>query len=275
MMRVLRVFAIVFGSLLLIACTPTPINAQVHHGFDDSVRADLIEAQKDSLERGYCVTLYYSWDAASGEKVYDVWRIERAAETARTKVSLMFDCANPDSPTIHTHPSGDCNPSRVDYTSLLLSEHPFGIVVCRGGASRFYWPHEARAQLGPNWVRIVEGWKARRDSIVRDSARQAMPRPVFYGALASATAISWRGLDRDPGGYPDRWYTEDKLTHFSVGYGLTSAAITAGIPPAEAAVSICAVAIVYEFVMGWVSRKDIAMGCGGAGLAWAWDRVWR
>lgn len=287
MSRYLKVLAILCGALLLIACTPTKLNAQlnrstVHHGLaSDSVEVEAAVAIRDTLERAYCVTRYVSWVASNGILVYEVYAMERAEESNRSVHGVSFDCLDERSPAVHTHPSGDCNPSPVDYVSLVLQEHPFAALICKGGAIRFYWQSEAQAQLGPYVMAQINAWKAQRsDSARTDSAgeahpRRTLPRLVYYPALGSALAVSWRYMDPDPGGYPDVWYTMDKLAHFSVGYGLTSAAITAGVRPAEAAVSICAVAIVYEVLMGWVSRKDIGAGCSGAASAWVWDRVWR
>lgn len=101
---------------------------------------------------------------------------------------------------------------------------------------------------------------------------------ILSVALVANTVLH---IDRDPcptgkrvcfaTDYRDRIFAQDKLNHLNAAYFLTTAAISQGVPPLWAAGLTCGVAGVgFEYTQGgYISLKDIAADCTGAGLALA------
>jgi len=85
----------------------------------------------------------------------------------------------------------------------------------------------------------------------------------WWLAAGLATNVVAR-LDRDPGGYRDTWFTVDKWQHLNAGMLLTDGALIMRVPPRRAVLLTCLAATGYELTQGYVSRKDIAVGCGGS-----------
>lgn len=87
-----------------------------------------------------------------------------------------------------------------------------------------------------------------------------------YGGAVTAGVVANRFLhvDTDHGGYTDLWSTRDKLAHAAVGFALSTTAMEMGVRPRIAVLLTCLGATGFEFSQGYVSRKDIVMGCGGA-----------
>ena len=95
------------------------------------------------------------------------------------------------------------------------------------------------------------------------------------GLVYNATCpFGARYCQRDAGGYTDEWLSEDKAIHATVAAGAVLAAHTAGAHPAVAAIGICAAGIAFEHTQGFVSHRDIAANCLGAGAAYLWARAW-
>lgn len=94
---------------------------------------------------------------------------------------------------------------------------------------------------------------------------------VLYTGVASNILFSW---DPDPGGYRDSFATIDKQLHAAVGYGLTQAAITAGVRPRDAVVGVSLAAVGWELSQEFHSWRDVAVGVGGSLMAWGWHELW-
>jgi hypothetical protein len=103
--------------------------------------------------------------------------------------------------------------------------------------------------------------------LVRRTGRVIRADAAYLGVLATADlGNAWLRIDRDPGGYSDVWNTQDKLAHAAMGALLAESAIEAGVRPPWAVALTCAGAVGFEFSQGYVSRKDIIAGCGGAAV---------
>lgn len=94
------------------------------------------------------------------------------------------------------------------------------------------------------------------------------PTETYATALALGVAANaiWK-IDQDPGGYPDKWTTMDKAVHLNVAHFLTARAMKMDVHPAWAFGLTCATAAAFEKTQGYVSSKDIAVGCLGSALA--------
>jgi hypothetical protein len=141
---------------------------------EENVRRQLDSAWSDKpaqVERAYCmgvvsysVVWAYRDQKRLGREVFArVISIYPAKVSGATQYSLAnVECEN-DDPYIHTHPpstcrydnvpescsyGGDqawqCQPSRVDYESLIRRKHKFHVIQCDRHAFRFYWPSEYR-----------------------------------------------------------------------------------------------------------------------------------
>lgn len=88
---------------------------------------------------------------------------------------------------------------------------------------------------------------------------------LYLGLAVTANAI-WK-IDRDVGGYEDRWTTYDKLAHFNVAHFLADQAMERRVSPRWAFALTCAAATAFEFSQGWPSWKDATVSCGGAAFA--------
>jgi hypothetical protein len=99
-------------------------------------------------------------------------------------------------------------------------------------------------------------------------ARVPFPTETYATGLVLGVAANaiWK-LDQDPGGYPDKWLTMDKAVHLNVAHFLTARSMRMGVHPGWAFGLTCAAAIAFEKSQGYVSSKDIAVGCAGSGLA--------
>jgi hypothetical protein len=95
---------------------------------------------------------------------------------------------------------------------------------------------------------------------------------LLYVGVTSNLLFEW---DPDTGGYPDTFATMDKQLHAAVGYGLTQAAITAGVRPRDAVIGVTLAAVGWEFSQGYASWRDVAAGVGGSLAAWGWHELWQ
>jgi hypothetical protein len=92
------------------------------------------------------------------------------------------------------------------------------------------------------------------------------------GAGLAANAIF--RFDRDPGGYPVKWYWRKDELHVLSASVLTSAGIAMHVAPWKAAALTCAAGALYEKTQGFVNRVDIAADCGGAAVTAGWHYLW-
>ena len=95
---------------------------------------------------------------------------------------------------------------------------------------------------------------------------------MLYVGVTSNILFEW---DPDVGGYPDTFVTMDKQLHAAVGYGLTQAAITAGVRPRDAVIGVSLAAVGWEFSQEFSSWRDVVAGVGGSLAAWGWHELWR
>lgn len=95
---------------------------------------------------------------------------------------------------------------------------------------------------------------------------------ILYVGVTSNVLFEW---DPDTGGYPDTFATMDKQLHAAVGYGLTQAAITAGVRPRNAVLGVTLAAVGWELSQGYASWRDVAAGVGGSLAAWGWHELWQ
>lgn len=95
---------------------------------------------------------------------------------------------------------------------------------------------------------------------------------MLYVGVTSNILFEW---DPDAGGYPDTFVTMDKQLHAAVGYGLTQAAITAGVRPRDAVIGVSLAAVGWEFSQEFSSWRDVVAGVGGSLAAWGWHELWR
>lgn len=95
---------------------------------------------------------------------------------------------------------------------------------------------------------------------------------ILYVGVTSNVLFEW---DPDTGGYPDTFATMDKQLHAAVGYGLTQAAITAGVRPRNAVIGVTLAAVGWELSQGYTSWRDVAAGVGGSLAAWGWHELWQ
>lgn len=120
----------------------------------------------DQVERAYCVTSYSKTLLPGQDSVYivTVTGIEPAKVTGATNEGIeRVNCGEPAKPVIHTHPpltctkigpsvdklhnvcyyggpnAFSCQPSRVDYQSLVAEKTYFGVIQCDRRAFVFYW----------------------------------------------------------------------------------------------------------------------------------------
>lgn len=135
-------------------------------------------------------------------------------------------------------------------------------------------------------VAFLDSAHARLDSLDKqlDSIIKSPPRPddrlpnlmmtpqfpteTYAAALAIGVAANaiWK-IDQDPGGYPDKWFTMDKVVHLNIAHFLTAQSIKMGAHPAWAVGLTCGFAAGFEVTQGYVSGKDITVGCLGSALA--------
>ena len=95
---------------------------------------------------------------------------------------------------------------------------------------------------------------------------------ILYVGVTSNILFEW---DPDTGGYTDTFATMDKQLHVAVGYGLTQAAITAGVRPRDAVIGVTLAAVGWELSQGYASWRDVAAGVGGSLAAWGWHELWQ
>lgn len=163
------------------------------------------------------------------------------------------------------------------------------VAACPAGAQTPS-PTQERDSL----IAFLDSAHARLDSLDRqlDSIVRSPPRPddrlpnlmmtpqfpteTYATALALGLAANavWK-IDRDPGGYPDKWTTMDKAVHLNVAHFLTARAMKMGVHPAWAFGLTCAAAVGFERTQGSMSGKDIAVGCAGSALALVERALWR
>lgn len=105
----------------------------------------------------------------------------------------------------------------------------------------------------------------------RTAATEAFGWSLYLG-VTSNILFEW---DPDIGGYPDTFATMDKQLHAAVGYGLTQAAITAGVRPRDAVIGVSLAAAGWELSQKYSSWRDIVAGVGGSLAAWGWHELWR
>lgn len=91
---------------------------------------------------------------------------------------------------------------------------------------------------------------------------------LLIGAAVAANGVFQ--LDADPGGYPDRWLTIDKMIHFAIAYAVVIAGRMFGVRQSVALGGIIVAAVAFEFTQGFVSWRDILAGIAGALVAAAW-----
>lgn len=119
-------------------------------------------------ERAYCVTQYSKYSVLNTDGptiLFRVDEIEEAQIEGATPASIEKIFCGDDRPIIHTHPPAsctvysptamnctlgglyawDCQPSRVDYESLLEHKAEFGVVQCDRHALRFFYPSDMLA----------------------------------------------------------------------------------------------------------------------------------
>ena len=170
-----------------------------------------------------------------------------------------FHCGVKPKAFLHTHGSGNCSPSDVDFKMLELDSESYGGVICSPTAVRFYfrWENPKRAAIA-----VVD--------------KGPTMSSGTFGLLMSAGVLSnaFVGWDRDPGIGPDPWTSLDKPLHGLVAFGLASAAMQAGVRPRTAAIGVCLAGAVFELTQGYASRKDVAINCAGAAIAWGWRKAW-
>jgi hypothetical protein len=109
----------------------------------------------------------------------------------------------------------------------------------------------------------------------RDTARHDHTLLFAAGLGAGLAANAIFRFDRDPGGYPVKWYWRKDELHALSASVLTSAGIAMHVAPWKAAALTCAAGALYEKTQGFVNRVDIAADCGGAGLTAAWHYLWK
>ena len=95
---------------------------------------------------------------------------------------------------------------------------------------------------------------------------------MLYLGVTSNILFEW---DPDVGGYTDTFATMDKQLHAAVGYGLTQAAITAGVRPRDAVIGVSLAAVGWELSQEYSSWRDVVAGIGGSLAAWGWHELWR
>ena len=105
----------------------------------------------------------------------------------------------------------------------------------------------------------------------RSSTTEAFGWALYLG-VTSNILFEW---DPDVGGYEDSFVTMDKQLHAAVGYGLTQAAITAGVRPRDAVIGVSLAAVGWELSQQYSSWRDVVVGVGGSLAAWGWHELWR
>ena len=105
----------------------------------------------------------------------------------------------------------------------------------------------------------------------RTAATEAFGWTLYLG-VTSNILFEW---DPDVGGYEDSFATMDKQLHAAVGYGLTQAAITAGVRPRDAVIGVSLAAVGWELSQKYSSWRDVVVGVSGSLAAWGWHELWR
>lgn len=255
--------------------------------------ADSLYRVSDSLkiEGAMCVARFFKSPMKDlRDTAYVVDSLGPARVYDATRYGIGVECPL-GQPVLHTHPGSDaltdCNPGRRDYTAFTgTAAAPFEILLCSpGGAGHFYWdahrprPPGARRLTGSLSLAIAPLPTLAAPgspSAPAASGRWRLSNDQFLAPLALGVAANaFYPLDRDAGGYRDRWTTPDKATHALAGYAIASLGTAAGVDRDIAFLGTCATAAAFEFTQGVPSRKDIVAGCAGAAVAVLWSRLFR
>jgi hypothetical protein len=129
---------------------------QMEHDWSDTV---------PQVEHGYCVTGWRTdtvYEDGEPTVMYAVTAVVPADSQIGTPVSITYMCATTE-PTVHSHPpqtctdskdlrtctyagvlAFQCQPSRVDYQSLVAGHTNFALVQCGRTQFRFYYRRDYR-----------------------------------------------------------------------------------------------------------------------------------
>jgi hypothetical protein len=93
-------------------------------------------------ERKYCVTHWTAEVTPDGDSLYIATdAVLQARRGTRHSVPIEGECIGPAGPypVAHTHPGGDCTPSRGDITQSWMRRAPFDLIICAGAYTGYSW----------------------------------------------------------------------------------------------------------------------------------------
>jgi hypothetical protein len=243
-----------------------PLSAQVKYGVVLNPAASVLAKAFNDTEDAFCVVRDYRFQvqAPSDTAVQVLSVVHATVKGATTDHIESISCPDTTLSVIHTHPHpegvADCNPSRTDWQSFAYRGEFYEAIVCGSDGSipivRFYFQQDNPLTHGT-------AEKQKKSSLRRD---------LFLTPLVLGSAFI---RDPDAGGYVDRWGTQDKAFHFTAGFSIALAGLKMGAPAKWVIPGTCAAAAIHELKQQYHSRKDFAASCGGAVLAWAWNKVWK
>ncbi len=103
------------------------------------------KADRDGVEVKFCITSWTLGETKDGDTVYVATAAQLQATPNNSRISTGVDHApclgdkGQPLPTAHTHPRGDCSPSRGDATNAIKRAAPFDLIICDQFTVGYIW----------------------------------------------------------------------------------------------------------------------------------------
>lgn len=142
----------------------------------DSVREQLLAAQKDTVETAFQVTSFgvspqHGAGAYPQDSLIVVRAVIRCSSLVAEKLRIVSTCPNPYAPRVHTHvraPDGmlsTCSPTATDWQALYDWRREFDVIMCGDAPPTFYFASQSPLRGMERGHRTIP-----RDSVFRQAA---------------------------------------------------------------------------------------------------------